>query len=186
MLPIYCTEYEYSRQKKNSKMACAEDWGRSQMLQRLAKQLQFYKPPSVLDEMEDDNDNGIGLSSGISCNSLAVRNVQCSCANNLRERRAAVLICLFEGPEGELRVILTRRSMKLASHPGTIKKIIYFVTVLIYSHFVHMINLLLVSNYIDLAMATRNFLSLCWKLQEMWRCRVAKWRRKTQMNLQQH
>lgn len=113
----------YTVGKKKSKMACTEDWGRSQMLRRLAKQLQFYKPPSVLDELEDDNDDGIGLSSGISCNSLAVRNVKCSCANNLRERRAAVLICLFEGPEGELRVILTRRSMKLASHPGTIKNI---------------------------------------------------------------
>ncbi|PQQ12663.1 nudix hydrolase 15 mitochondrial [Prunus yedoensis var. nudiflora] len=101
-------------------MACTEDWGRSHMLQRLAKQLQFYKPPSVLDELEDDNDDGIGLSSGISCNSLAVRNEECFCANNLRERRAAVLICLFECPEGELRVILTRRSMKLASHPGDV------------------------------------------------------------------
>lgn len=37
-----------------------------------------------------------------------------------REKRAAVLICLFEGLEGELRVILTKRSMKLSTHPGNI------------------------------------------------------------------
>lgn len=35
-----------------------------------------------------------------------------------RKNRAAVLICIFEGQDGELRVILTRRSMKLSSHPG--------------------------------------------------------------------
>lgn len=35
-----------------------------------------------------------------------------------RNKRAAVLICLFNGKDGELHVILTRRSMKLSSHPG--------------------------------------------------------------------
>jgi hypothetical protein len=49
--------------------------------------------------------------------SVAVENDQSSCVN-WRERRAAVLICLFEGQEGELRVNLTKRSMKMASHPG--------------------------------------------------------------------
>ncbi|XAR68784.1 hypothetical protein NMG60_11000149, partial [Bertholletia excelsa] len=33
-------------------------------------------------------------------------------------RRAAVLVCLFEGTRGELRVILTQRSMNLSSHPA--------------------------------------------------------------------
>ncbi|KAL8526610.1 hypothetical protein ACS0TY_015712 [Phlomoides rotata] len=37
-----------------------------------------------------------------------------------RKKRAAVLICIFSGREGELRVILTRRSMKLSSHPGDV------------------------------------------------------------------
>ncbi|KAK6118257.1 hypothetical protein DH2020_048043 [Rehmannia glutinosa] len=37
-----------------------------------------------------------------------------------RKNRAAVLICIFSGPNGELRVILTRRSMKLSSHPGDV------------------------------------------------------------------
>ncbi|KAH0632807.1 hypothetical protein KY284_035593 [Solanum tuberosum] len=37
-----------------------------------------------------------------------------------REKRAAVLICLFQGLEGEIRVILTKRSMKLSTHPGEV------------------------------------------------------------------
>ncbi|XP_051130290.1 nudix hydrolase 15, mitochondrial-like [Andrographis paniculata] len=37
-----------------------------------------------------------------------------------RENRAAVLICIFCGQDGELRVILNRRSMKLSSHPGDV------------------------------------------------------------------
>lgn len=38
----------------------------------------------------------------------------------MRKKRAAVLICIFSGRDGELRVILTRRSMKLSSHPGDV------------------------------------------------------------------
>ncbi|XP_058214638.1 nudix hydrolase 11-like [Rhododendron vialii] len=37
-----------------------------------------------------------------------------------RERRAAVLVCLSEGTSCELRVILTKRSMNLSSHPGEV------------------------------------------------------------------
>jgi coenzyme A diphosphatase NUDT7 len=35
-------------------------------------------------------------------------------------KRAAVLVCLFEGVDGELRVILTKRSSKLSSHSGEV------------------------------------------------------------------
>ncbi|KAM1222309.1 hypothetical protein ACFX2J_009859 [Malus domestica] len=102
-------------------MASIEDWGRSQTLHRLAKQLEFYKPPSAPDKSEDDNESDTSVNSGISFNSLAVGNEECSCVKlRSRERRAAVLICIFEGAEGELRVILTRRSMNLASHPGDV------------------------------------------------------------------
>ncbi|XP_077245618.1 nudix hydrolase 15, mitochondrial-like isoform X1 [Tasmannia lanceolata] len=38
----------------------------------------------------------------------------------VRERRAAVLVCLFEGHQGELRVILTKRSENLSTHPGEV------------------------------------------------------------------
>ncbi|XP_068319105.1 nudix hydrolase 15, mitochondrial-like [Pyrus communis] len=102
-------------------MASIEGWGRSQTLHSLAKQLEFYKPPSAPDKSEDYNESDTCLNSGISFNSLAATNEKCSCVKlRLRERRAAVLVCIFEGPEGELRVILTRRSMNLASHPGDV------------------------------------------------------------------
>ena len=35
-----------------------------------------------------------------------------------RPRRAAVLVCLFRGAAGELRVILTKRSSSLSTHSG--------------------------------------------------------------------
>uniref|UniRef100_A0A7C9D451 Acetyl-CoA hydrolase n=1 Tax=Opuntia streptacantha TaxID=393608 RepID=A0A7C9D451_OPUST len=35
-------------------------------------------------------------------------------------RRAAVLVCIFEGGDGDLRVILTERSLNLSSHSGEV------------------------------------------------------------------
>ncbi|XP_072081075.1 nudix hydrolase 15, mitochondrial-like [Arachis hypogaea] len=37
-------------------------------------------------------------------------------AEKFRPKRAAVLICLFEGDTSDLRIILTKRSSKLSSH----------------------------------------------------------------------
>ena len=74
----------------------------SQTLRGLAKKLLVYKPPSVNEEAaikDDPSSHRVKL---------------------CRERRAAVLVCLFEGDEGEVRVILTKRSMKLSSHPGNV------------------------------------------------------------------
>lgn len=39
-------------------------------------------------------------------------------AERFRPKRAAVLICLFEGDDGEFRVILTKRSSRLSTHSG--------------------------------------------------------------------
>ncbi|GMN40392.1 hypothetical protein TIFTF001_009622 [Ficus carica] len=89
----------------------------SQTLQRVAKQLQLYKSPDV-DGDQDQNDLGGGPICAINDTTTA-RNEQFSSAD-WRKRRAAVLICLFEGPQGELRVILTKRSMKLSSYPGDV------------------------------------------------------------------
>lgn len=35
-----------------------------------------------------------------------------------QNKRAAVLICLFEGQDGNLRVILTQRASSLSTHAG--------------------------------------------------------------------
>ncbi|KAK3000113.1 hypothetical protein RJ639_023794 [Escallonia herrerae] len=83
----------------------------SSTLRSLATQLQFYKPPSHLYEDAGKTDHITGPVAG--------RTDQPSCFDS-REKRAAVLLCLFEGHEGELRVILTKRSMKLFSHPGDV------------------------------------------------------------------
>lgn len=40
--------------------------------------------------------------------------------NNSVNKRAAVLICLFEGQDGNLRVILTQRSSSLSTHAGEV------------------------------------------------------------------
>ena len=95
-----------------------EVWG-SQTLQRLVKQLQYFNQlPRANEEIEKDC-CGIGSDFGL-FKSLEVKNDQSSRVN-WRERRAAVLICLFEGQDGELQVILTKRSMKLSSQQGKLK-----------------------------------------------------------------
>ncbi|KAL5550768.1 hypothetical protein UlMin_000944 [Ulmus minor] len=99
-----------------------EDRG-SQTLQKIAKHLELYKPQRVVLDGEDDQENseqnvGVGGSTCvISKSCINIEEVSCT---KWREKRAAVLICLFEGPEGELRVILTKRSMKLSSYPGDV------------------------------------------------------------------
>lgn len=81
-------------------------------IQILAQRLQCSRPPppprSLNGEIveNDTNDHKHGINSSMM--PFVGR----------RERRAAVLGCLFEGTGCELRVILTKRSMNLSSHPG--------------------------------------------------------------------
>ncbi|XP_031277359.1 nudix hydrolase 15, mitochondrial-like isoform X1 [Pistacia vera] len=106
----------------NSEMGCIkeENCG-SQTLQKLAEQLYSYKSPSVSASEEEESKycDIIGSNFGY-MESLVVPNEHCCSCVNWRKKRAAVLICLFEGHEGELRVILTKRSMKLSSYPGDV------------------------------------------------------------------
>ncbi|KAF3448061.1 hypothetical protein FNV43_RR08769 [Rhamnella rubrinervis] len=90
-----------------------ENWG-GKKLHRLVEQLKLHKWP----RMDEENNEKIGANCGIR-NYVTNKNEEFGCVN-WRERRAAVLICLFEGSQGELRVILTKRSMNLASHPGDV------------------------------------------------------------------
>ncbi|KAK6120236.1 hypothetical protein DH2020_045927 [Rehmannia glutinosa] len=71
-------------------------------------------PQKLAHEWSLDNRNNEGSNPVIS--SYMPKNIPISS----RKNRAAVLICIFSGPDGELRVILTRRSMKLSSHPGDV------------------------------------------------------------------
>lgn len=94
-----------------------ENWGSKRLL-RLVEQLKIQKSP----RMDEENNEKIGTNCGIR-NYMTNKNDEEFGCVNWRERRAAVLICLFEGSQGELRVILTKRSMNLASHPGNINVI---------------------------------------------------------------
>ncbi|XP_051135195.1 nudix hydrolase 15, mitochondrial-like [Andrographis paniculata] len=73
--------------------------GRSENLVKLAQLLRHYRPNygSGSDSVED------GIES-----------------KDVKTSRAAVLICLFEDENGDLRVILTKRSSTLSSHSGEV------------------------------------------------------------------
>ncbi|KAJ6316031.1 hypothetical protein OIU78_019334 [Salix suchowensis] len=90
----------------------------SQTLRKIAEQLRFLTPDRVNTMEVEHFDDNLGSKHEI-MESVAVENDE-FCLVNWRKKRAAVLICLFEGSEGELRVILTKRSMKLSSHPGDV------------------------------------------------------------------
>ncbi|KAL2931784.1 Nudix hydrolase 15 mitochondrial [Bienertia sinuspersici] len=51
---------------------------------------------------------------------LRIRQPENSLRSGGAHRRAAVLICIFQGDHGELRVILTHRSSTLSSHSGEV------------------------------------------------------------------
>jgi hypothetical protein len=54
-----------------------------------------------------------------SSNSISITNPLEQVSNSKpNNKRAAVLICLFEGQDGNLRVILTQRASSLSTHAG--------------------------------------------------------------------
>nr|ABK22221.1 unknown [Picea sitchensis] len=85
-----------------------EEWG-SLKLRKLAQQLCSYKPPRApWCNNDQDNESGEGGS-----------NSELYVAGK-RVKRSAVLVGLFEGSEGDLRVILTQRSGNLSLHSGDV------------------------------------------------------------------
>lgn len=79
-------------------------------LATLAEQLRLYKPPAT---DEHDDDDGVVSEAGILESATPVVDD----SKKFRPKKAAVLICLFEGEKG-LRVILTKRSSTLSTHSG--------------------------------------------------------------------
>ncbi|CAN1810527.1 Nudix hydrolase 15, mitochondrial [Linum perenne] len=71
----------------------------SNRLLALAQQLRLYQPPP---EAGGSSPDEIGN------------------PDRFRPKRAAVLICIFEGDSGEFRVILTKRSSRLSTHSGEV------------------------------------------------------------------
>lgn len=97
-------------------------FGGSQRLIDLARQLRLYRPPPHSDEEEleeqriEENEGKVVSQLGFAESATPiVKDPQ-----RFRPKRAAVLICLFEGEEGDLRVILTKRSTRVSTHSGEV------------------------------------------------------------------
>lgn len=88
----------------------------SSRLAALAQQLRLYKHPPTFDDEEEERIEKSGdkvvSQVGFVESATSVK------SEKFRPKRAAVLICLFEGECGDLRVILTKRSAGLSTHSG--------------------------------------------------------------------
>ncbi|XP_027917079.1 nudix hydrolase 15, mitochondrial-like [Vigna unguiculata] len=94
--------------------------GGSQRLLTLAQHLRQYKAPSF---PEDIVEQRIEESGGKVVSQVGFPEAVTPVGQNpekFRPKKAAVLICLFEGDDGDLRVILTKRSSKLSTHSGEV------------------------------------------------------------------
>ncbi|GAB4827046.1 Nudix hydrolase 15, mitochondrial [Ancistrocladus abbreviatus] len=99
----------------------------SQRLLALAEQLRRYKPPPPVDGEPEDiepHTNKLITQVGFAESSTPIaQNLKKERENQeewFKRKRAAVLVCLFEGDGGDLRVILTKRSSKLSTHSGEV------------------------------------------------------------------
>lgn len=97
------------------------DSSNTHRLVTLAQQLRLYKPPrSSFDEFEEGQ---IEEAAGKVVSQVGFQESVTSIVRDpdrFRPKRAAVLICLFEGDAGDLRVILTKRSSRLSTHSGEV------------------------------------------------------------------
>lgn len=101
--------------------------GGSPRLMALAQQLRLYKPPPTFDDEDNDEieneEKRLEETAGKVVSQVGFAESVTPVAHQqdrFRPKRAAVLICLFEGDAGEYRVILTRRSSKLSTHSGEV------------------------------------------------------------------
>ncbi|XP_010327051.1 nudix hydrolase 22, chloroplastic-like isoform X2 [Solanum lycopersicum] len=75
-------------------------YNRSERLMKLSERLRLYNQNSKIEELGTDNSNSNSIRS--------------------KSNRAAVLVCLFEDPQENLRVILTKRASTLSSYSGEV------------------------------------------------------------------
>ncbi|KAG9446128.1 hypothetical protein H6P81_012256 [Aristolochia fimbriata] len=84
-------------------------------IRSLAQQLRLYKAPTWSDDGEEERSGRIISQIGVPESASPIISEM-----KLRPKRAAVLICLFEDDEGDIRVILTKRSSNLSTHSGEV------------------------------------------------------------------
>lgn len=89
-------------------------------LRDVAAQLRLCKPKSTTagDDSGDDVDDRGKVFSQLALPESSAAAAAPSIQPKFRPQRAAVLVCLFEGESGDLRVILTKRSSNLSTHSG--------------------------------------------------------------------
>ena len=98
----------------------------SQRLLALAQQLRHYKPPPC--SLDDSEEQIIEEAAGKVDSQVGFQESVTPVAQNpekFRPKRAAVLICLFEGDAGDLRVILTKRSSRMSIHSGQFDSLLF-------------------------------------------------------------
>lgn len=98
--------------------------GGSPRLMALAQQLRLYKTPPTFDDDDEieNEEKRLEETAGKVVSQVGFAESVTPVAHQqdrFRPKRAAVLICLFEGDAGEYRVILTKRSSKLSTHSGS-------------------------------------------------------------------
>ncbi|KAL1289111.1 nudix hydrolase 15, mitochondrial-like [Arachis ipaensis] len=94
--------------------------GGQKRLLALAQRLRLHKPPpfseDMLEKIMEESKGKVVSRVGFPESATAIAQNQ----GEFRFKRAAVLICIFEGDAGELRVILTKRSSKLSMYSGEV------------------------------------------------------------------
>ncbi|XP_047339202.1 nudix hydrolase 15, mitochondrial-like [Impatiens glandulifera] len=95
----------------------------SEKLAVLSRHLRLYNPPPNSD-ITDAKERMIEETTGKVVSQLGFVESATPVARQLdrfhQPKRAAVLICLFEGEDGDFRVILTKRSSNLSTHSGEV------------------------------------------------------------------
>ncbi|XP_062162788.1 nudix hydrolase 15, mitochondrial-like [Alnus glutinosa] len=102
------------------RMDSSSSLGGSQRLVALAQHLRLYKPPPTFEDIEEQS---LEESAGKVVSQLGFAESTTPISQDpekFRPKRAAVLVCLFEGDCGDLRVILTKRSSRLSTHSGEV------------------------------------------------------------------
>lgn len=94
-------------------------FGASETLRNLAQQLRLYKPiptfeeDGIEEERNEESARKVDVHVGVAESTAPITHPE-----RFKPKRAAVLICIFEGDNGDLRVILTKRSSRLSTHSG--------------------------------------------------------------------
>ena len=94
----------------------------SKKLVALAQQLRLYKATPTMGDLDEqileENVGKVVSQVGFAESTTPIAQQDPQRIRAHKTKKAAVLICLFEGDNGELRVILTKRSSNLSTHSG--------------------------------------------------------------------